>query len=556
MPRITVKIPNSYESITQQVVRTVSQDVMRVTDIDPEKTKLTILGEFNTKIQTGTTLNDRREDVTFGGDSRISVTVDDTLKNDSILNQHVRDNQNFPILYDTELGIGVSPIYVDSELTLTFKYVAASRTEAIKWRDEFAIRRAENRTALYHSLLFYMPVQDGILEALIHFHTLKEKVAGYGESFPEYIERIKKRELTVQGTQDKDIKKSILAVPEKQVQVTGYFDFSDIPKESKVDGTTTWEIEWSYKVLYKRATHFYLTYPIAIHQQHISRDYFSDRKKYSLEEVKKGYSGLAVKAMDILDGYFESFPELAGGVRYPEYDDWIPDHKAQPAYTAPQFTWLTSLSKETTKLFDLNNLPNVRLTVEMEKYLRECHTVLNRRGHSVVHLTIFKDNRPMDDRSFYVDENLVLHSIHPIDLRSTYRVRFSLITRRFVLTDSAINLMKLHPEAILQAFQSLEPDLDVEWAMTDLLAGKYLKTGYIDWFYKYLENTNINSEQRSDLGNLSDGNDLIYHPGQGTGSDPVGPDGGRPENESQGRWSKHYKSGSKYVQMLAFVTKR
>ena len=79
MPRITVKVPSSYEAITRPVADNVVKDVMRATGIDYKKTRVHVMGEFGYAEQPGTKLGGA-EDVSFGGNSRIYVTVDDTLR--------------------------------------------------------------------------------------------------------------------------------------------------------------------------------------------------------------------------------------------------------------------------------------------------------------------------------------------------------------------------------------------------------------------------------------------------------------------------------------------
>ncbi len=538
MPRITVKIPSSYESITHQVAHVVARDVMKVTDINYDATKLHVLGEFQQVAQPGTSIGSN-PDVTFGGNSRVVVTIDDSLRNDSILNQYVRSNEHHPILMDTKLGIGLFPVYVDSDLTLSFKYIAASRGEAIKWRDEFAIRRAEDRTALYHEIFYYVPIQDSVLEMLAHFWELREKVSGTGDTYAEYIDRIQQRQLTTLQAIDKDVGKSVVAIPEKQVQITGYFDFSDIPKENKTDGTTVWEIEWSYKLLYKRCTHFYLTYPISIHQQHISKKYYSDRKIYNLEELPK-MAGIAVRALDAMDGYVGHFDPLAGGVRYPHYDDWTPNHFAQPLYTTPQITWLMSLKSDTTVLADLNNIPDMRFTEVIEGFMRAEAKHLTKRGDNLIHITLFCNGRPLEDGIITVDGDLKINITRKLDLSLSYRLRYSLVTDRRILSNIGKDSAKRSPEALIQIVKTLIPSFDTGLITENLLGGKYVPDFILDYIFDTIEKQYRHDEER------------------GLAIDGIIPpkDGGEIDNRKQGYWSNTLRRKPKYVQMLAIATKR
>lgn len=479
MPRITVKVPSSYEAITRPVADNVVKDVMRATGIDYKKTRVHVMGEFGYAEQPGTKLGGA-EDVSFGGNSRIYVTVDDTLRYQSIHNQYVRANENYPILYDDRLGIGMYPVYVESDLMLTFKYIAKSKEEAKKWVDEFAIRRAEERSVLYHEILYYIPIQDGVLNLLSHLHSLREKIAGYGDTFTDYIRLIQQRELTTQTRLDGDLKSANLSVPEKQVMLTGIFDFSEVPKEVKTDGATTWEIEWTYKMLYKRCTHFYLSYPLVVHQSHIAAKYFKKKKLYSLEEVPK-YQGLVVTAFDLMDGYYEHFPRLKGGIRYPEHDDWIADHLSQPPNTYPVVTWLLGLDPaQPTKLMSLTNIPEIRFTKEIDAYLRLAHKDLTHRGKAALYVNLFKDGKPVGDNDISVDENLNITSKHPLDLRCMYHLRLSTLTHFNAYSKGAIDLIRANAEAFKQIIATIDSRVDLSKVDNKLVLDKYIPRDVIE----------------------------------------------------------------------------
>lgn len=485
MPRITVKVPSSYEAITRPVATSVVRDVMAATGINPKKTTLHVMGEFGYAEQPGSKLGGS-DDVSFGGNSRIYVTVDDTLRYQSIHNQHVRTNENPPILYDANLGIGMYPVYVESDLMISFKYIAKSKEEAKKWVDEFAIRRAEERTVLYHEVQYYIPIQDGVLNLLSHLHQLRENIAGYGDTFTDYIRDIQCKELTTQSRLDGDIKTANVSIPEKQVMLTGIFDFSEVPKESKVDGTTTWEIEWSYKMLYKRCTHYYLVYPMVVHQQHIARKYFQRRKLYSLEEVPK-YQGLVVTAFDLMDGYYEHYPRLKGGIRFPDHDDWIPDQHAQPPHTHPVMTWLLGLDPlEPTKLLNLTTIPEIRLTLEIDTYMREVHTQLTDRGRAAIHITLFKNGVPVTDGNIHIDQDLQVRSREPLDLRQVYHVRLSLMSHYGAFKGDAVDVLRRHPDAFKQIASTLDYNTDTKYIDSTLIVDKYIPKRVIQEFYEHI----------------------------------------------------------------------
>lgn len=482
MPRVTLKVHGTYESITRPVALGVSRDVMAATGIDENKTESTLLGEFSKREQLGSKMGES-QDVSFGSSSKITMTVEDNIKYDSILSTHVRSKEHPPILSDNRLGIGVFPVYVDSELTITFRYNAANKEEALKWRDDYSIKRAEDRTVLYHELMYYIPMQDGIFELLYHLWSLREKISGYGDTFEEYLKEIQQRELTTLTRVDGDISTATIAVPEKQIQVTGWFDFTEPPKEEKEDGGTRWNIEWSYKCLYKRCTHFYIAYPMAVHQSHISRKYFDSQKYYSYEDMGKD-QGIRIIADNLIKaGQTSEYITEADGLRFPYWDDWVPKltHDSNIRKLRPMLTWLVGLNPEDPKkIFDFTTMPELRLGLEIDTFMRKFHEKVTTRRRSIIYIRVYKNDIPLSDDSIYLDDELVLRSKNGLDLRDLFHVRLSLALSPSLLDKEAIDDLRRNPDVWYVIGKSLDNGLNDKTFLDNLVSDKILNPGYIE----------------------------------------------------------------------------
>ena len=561
MPRITVKHCANYDAITRPVAHSIARDVMTLCDI-PLDTPLHLLGEFETVGQPGTKVGDRGDDVVFESNTRLIVQADDTTRWSSILNQVVRgDNDLPPMFQDTRLGIYIRPVYVQSDLVLNFRYTTETRQGAQKWRDEIAVRTAENRGAIQHEIKYDILIQDGVLNLMATLWDMREKIAGYGESFVEWFKACCTRPWTGLGALDGDLNKIQISVPEKQAQLTGWFTFSEVPKERKTDGNSTWEIEFEYHVMYHRCTHLYIVYPLMVHQQHVPRQYFDDRPRFSVEELKKS-SAISVRALDALDGNVDSLPPPMDGVRFPAYDEWIPMVHSQPPYTTPCMTWMIQLDpKDPADILNLGDIDKMRFTLEMDTYLRTFHDKITVMGGAVCMLTLYCDDMPMDQTILTMDANLNVRSTIPLDLRKQYHLRLSFGTRYMLFTDAAIKSMQTHPIATLQCFQTMVPRLGVEWAQAHLLAGQYLSKEYIQWFYNYLQDHSVGESPEGAI------------PPWGTGSWPTdnGNSGNNPGESGGSNWNNdrplvdtdpdelfnhNFLHGGRYVQFLAIVATR
>ena len=484
MPRITLALTSNYENISRPVAMSVARDVMRVCNIAGD-TPLYMKGEFDTINQPGS-VTGGGDDVHFESGKRMIVTCEDSLKNDSVMQQVVRQNDLPPILEDRKLGVSLRPVYMKSDVILAFKYVCATRQEAIRWRDEFAVKRAENRTSISHEVEYDIPISDGTIALLAHLHERREAIAGYGESFSQWFQAIQLKKVTMAGTRDGNNKNLTLVVHEKQAQITGWFDFTDIPKERKVNGNSTWEIEFNYNLTYDRCTHLYFVYPMVVHQQHIGADYFDAKPRFGVEELQKTGS-IGITALDMMNEYVNYFPEPAGGLRVPYYDEWSPPKSSQPPFSVPIMSWMIVLDPDDPQdILDLTTLPDMMFVTEIDTLLRETHAGLTTRGQSPILFTLFSDDNPMAESVITIDEHLRVRATRPLDMRKSYHLRLSFVTDYTQLSKATVLTMKTHALATLFLFQTVVPVLDVQYAVMHLVDDRFLSTNYIIWFYQYL----------------------------------------------------------------------
>lgn len=484
MPRITLPLTTSYENITRPVAMSIARDVMRICNINQD-TPLYIPGEFEQVNQPGTVMG-QSDEMRWQSESRIYGTVTDIIKNDAVMQAVVRQNEQPPFLEDRQLGISVRPVYIPSDLTISFRHTFATRQEAIRWRDEMAVRRAENRTSMSHEIQYDIPISDGILSTLSHLHELRENIAGYGQDFTYWFRSMRRAMFVMIGTQDGREDTLTMMVRQKQVHITGYFDFSDIPQETKVDGNSTWEVQFSYRLQYDRCTHLYFAYPLVVHQQHIGEAFFDSAPRFGVEEVNKNGS-IGITALDHMNEYVNSFPPPMGGLRVPYYDEWIPPKSQQPTYTVPVVSWMIVLDPEDPQnILDLTDLPDMQWALQVDTLFRLFPGKLTVRGQSPVLFTLFCDDVAMDQSILKIDESLHVRTTRPLDMRRTYHLRMSFVTNYSLLTPDAVNDMKRNAMATLLIFQTVWPTLDVEKAVEGLLDDQYLTTNYIVWFYQLL----------------------------------------------------------------------
>lgn len=489
MPHRTIPLPVNYAAISRPVCASVARDVMAICNIPPD-TALYMPGEFEVSNQETGKMGTSKQPL-LSGTRRVHVIADDTTRSASLLNRHVMSNEIPTIFNDPELGISVRPVYVESDITLDFTYVCSTRQEAIKWKDDFAIAQSQHRSSIQHEISYNIPMQDDIVARLAHFHELREKIAGYGESFEEYFQRIQCREISCTGTRDGDPNKLSFAVPEKQAQITGYFSFDDLPKEQKMADSTVWEIKFTYHLCYRRATHFYMVYPLLIHQQWINRAYYSSTPRFSVEELPKR-GDLVVEALDWMDGSVDNLPPITDGLRVPYFDEWIPSRGGIINRSVPIISWLIQLDpKDPQDILNLTQLPDMRFTLEMDTYLKMVHSKLHRQGMAGVFFTLYIDDVAMDSSILTIDKDLNVRAVRPLDMRHQYHLRLNIPTWWYGMSQDALIDLSKNSDAAEQIFNSIYPGVVFPCPRDEWIDGVFIPISCMEHFYKDLEDKGI-----------------------------------------------------------------
>lgn len=491
MPKITMLFEDSFNSITWPVIRSVSKDVLAICGLDPE-TPLRILGERGVTSQPGTEFN-REDEIRFGSTNQVYCEAEERVREEQLLTGRIRQtNDSFPVILDQSINFSVQPIYLQHDVSFQFKYVAESKAAALKWRDELLLRSAETRTSHQHALEFDLHLNDDILALIVHLHELKESTAGYGESFVDYFNRIRNVEFHSKGTMDGDVEKLVMTMSSRQARVYGHFE-GGVPQEQRIDDNVTYEIDFTYTISYQKPMGWYVNYPIVVHQQHIRPDLLDMSPRYTINDLDTYTSDTGFKALDKIRFNSTTDQTPVDGLRYPYYDEWYVERDPYP-WSKPIMNWLLSLDPvDPQHILDLNNLPDMEFTELFSSYLKASHKTLTMRGGGAVRFTLFENNNALDPSLVMVTSDLQVKTTKPLNLRSVYHLRMSFITSANEYRGGTLPTLKKHPLAALEIFQTLIPDLDIEWALRNAIRNYELLDQYIEWFYWECENLGLGS---------------------------------------------------------------
>lgn len=492
MPNLILPIPVTYESVTRHVTQSVVDRVKAITAI-PNDVPVRYPGSLARMYQNGSTVTGEEKNQ-FEHASKIYITVQEEYQEESTLSLPVRHIDMRHIFEDEALKIFLKPIYSYTTTTVNFTYRGQTRSQVERWRDDIRVRLSDNRQSHLHELDYHYPLPKSALVILHHLHSLREQQAGYGETFVDYL----KKHLTYHATTLTTLAgtEPLLVIRERQVGIQGWFEFIEPPEADKDDGGASWTINFTYKFTYQKPVSTNFQYPLVVHNQFIDARFYSDKPLYRLNRdiLKPGDQRYLFNR---LEDMFKKPTDPISGLRYPAFDEWLP--KQIPPHTASVCTWLIGLEPtDLQTVVDLNDLGDHELVPVFKRFLKHEASYLNKKGDSIVYFTLFEEDLPLKDLSLTIDENLVVRSKTPLDLRKTYHLRMSFITEFSLLTPRAWKALLEHGFAAVLILQTLINRLDADYAFRNLLDYDYLiriwdgeiKDGWFDTFLQWTVDNN------------------------------------------------------------------
>ena len=487
MPNLLIPIPVTGDPVMRRVAKSVVDRVLEITGIN-KSTRVELRGNIGEANQPGSELGEEGKTLRFSHDGRVIVTARETFRDSEVINAAVRDADVDPIFQDQAIGVHIKPVFSYTDVELNFTYRAKSKQEAFIWRDDIKIRLADNRQQHLHELEYHYPVPPWCSLLLKEVHTLRENVAGYGDSLGEYLRAFYTKRATVVTTLDGSADKSILVIAEKQIGVQGWFDFIEPIEEEKNDDGPSYNIQFTYKFNYKKPVEVNIQYPLTVHSQLISPKFIP--KAYSEDPDKKlSYKGMFKWSLDTFDYEVRRPQKMLGGIMIPDFDEWIPT--LIPNYTTSFINWMTMPAEgDWNLLFSEEDIINTGFDDSILAYMKRQGNRLVKLGQCALHFCLYRDDLYIADGDLEVIQKPRAFDIRTLsvpDQRRNYHMRLSFCTNIDLYTDDALFDMSKDGMTTLRIFQTVVNRLDVEDAQKNHISEDgELSIEYIKRFFAML----------------------------------------------------------------------
>lgn len=326
MPKYMIEVPDVHHAVTRPIIRQVADVVIRNFSLEQDVKQIVINGLNDVIPTNNSTLNSGNNPIRVDSDSRLEIEFEEEVVNPVSI--AILRDEHMPILDDKDLHVFIKPVYAETSITLTFKYIAKDQSTATAWqrRAELQAYRAMNKFLTNVDYHYSIPI--GIARQLWVIHALRERApTRLDENFGKWLRRIStKRLTTISNLANGGI---MFAVPELQSRVHGWFDFAYQPqKVEKHNDASAWTAGFSLTFHYDRPDALIIQYPLVIHNQLIPAEYRDDQPPEKDTEHVATNRALSLQALGIFEKKADMhwYNDRTIGVAIPYFDDWLPNH--------------------------------------------------------------------------------------------------------------------------------------------------------------------------------------------------------------------------------------
>lgn len=439
MPNIVSPISQLHWTVERPIVFEIARQIMAMTGIS-SKTPITFYGDEEKTSQAGSTVEATHPENKWPYDERVYIEVSEDYDPDSIGSTAVTRFEHPAYIQDDAIGLSLRPVYVRTVLTISFKYRARDKVQAVRWRNERRIKSSQIQDSMMHELTYHYCIPPDQLDIVKEIYRLRENISGYGQTYNDYLTSIATRNVGLVTNQA--MSDAAWVVNEQQIRVVGIWDYAGAPEKAEKEGDAdAWSVSFSHKVEYHKPIGSQIKYPLIVHNQLVGDDY----RPGPVKVIENYYARRSISG-EYMKGFETDSMALAlrgdTGVTLPAFDDWIP--KSVLPSTVRVFTAASLVDPTSPRvLFNLGDLGDYQLIPEIQDWIRAGEwRWLGRDYLSILSLTLYKDLTQMPSGSLSVDANLNVVASADMDLRHVYHVRLGLVTNFNYLSTPALQRLQ------------------------------------------------------------------------------------------------------------------
>lgn len=488
MSLMTIPLAEVDASVSRPVIFEIARQVMYKTNI-PLTTKIIFKDKADSVFQPGSEIGSDQVATELQSDEKLYIEIQEQPLVELSTDQDLkRDNTNIPLFEDDKLGIVVLPIRKQVEVVINFRYKSNSKTYSERWKNNIWTKIASQQDLDVHTVSYSYPFPPEFFDLIKYFHLLRERVAGYGETFEKYFNDNCDQELTqVSNLSGSNF---LIYKPETLTRVIGWYDFQGEPEKAEKDSDgNAWISEFSYKFRYEKPTDAVMHFPVAIHNQLVDKRLFGKlQQMLNQKRLKYTKVGLANRAFEtdfMLEHLTKRYPTPK---RLPEHDD-INYYEHIP-HTRTLFTAIIELDdpiveNNTTKHFLLNlkELGDYKIDDDVLEYIQqEGYKWMPKPYACLLNISLYRNDHLTDPKNLVIDSNLNVFAVSGVDIRKINRIRISYYSDIEKVMPEALVRLNNYRQAFIKLVKAgdtkatsiyrLKPRVDLTWMQDSTFIGE------------------------------------------------------------------------------------
>lgn len=476
MPKIKETLQETTQSIRRPVAHSVAQLILSYTGLDSSEIEIVDTNYASATAIPGSKLHGtgRSADKKFGGHSKLTLEYNEKYLEDNITSTAVAWRDNPCLFNDRDLVVDIRPIYARAEMTLNIQYRARSATLAQQWIDDIRHRVSAERAELPLTVNYRYDIPYHFMLRLAHIYECREKVAGFGDTFTEWLRKIADKSITTSS--DSAGNNTVFSVSEIQTNVIGWFDFAVAPEAERNDENGTHTINFSFTFSYDKPIAVIMSHPIIVHNQLLDSRFLPNPAPYVIDESGAAMT-ITARALATVRNQSGVGPRPwvhpLGGIVYPSYDDWNPTTK--PRWLQNIFTTIVTVDQNDPLLVcNLNDLPGFKLKPEFIEFIRKYPKYVFDQTYSPLVIVFFSGETRWSPEDLWIDEDLNIRAKSTISLRIIHHLMIGLSLDLSLLTTEGRRILREDGPIALTFLKAIDPTLESRGLLPKLLGGKVI----------------------------------------------------------------------------------
>ena len=446
MPIFVIPIPSTFKTIKQNIYFKLIRDIVDSINI-PYNSLIVIHKDIETTLTDNTSnttnLNNLNKPTTVFK-RRIIAKIEEDYDEDEVTSLTPYENLSYPIFIDNDINTYIHPLYIKTNITLSFSYISPSKAEANRIRDILRVNISKMRNINIHELDYNILIPTEVEDFISDIYDLKSRL--FPQSLEDYFrEHSTKRVFPLTDTTNKE--NASLAIYEKQIRIIGTFDINSIPEKIEIDNeNNNYTITFNYNLSLDLPKFFILKYPVTICNKLIPSKYLKHIEELKLntkEEYKKNinYTNFGTYNLSIFEAHrqLENRIDIKFPKNVPIYDEFniTSGHDGYMII----YSFLTTID-ETNKrfLFNLRNLEPYTFTEPILNFIQTTErNYITQPYQSFLYLGLYQDDIHFDNNILTLDSNLNLSSKKDLSLVKTTRVTLSFLVDISSLNENVLN---------------------------------------------------------------------------------------------------------------------